>query len=51
MATHERAFARDVAHRVAFLDAGVIVEEGSPAQLFGAPREARTRAFLSRFTA
>ena len=49
MATHEMAFARDVAHRVVFLDQGVVVEQGSPAQVFGAPREARTREFLSRF--
>jgi ABC-type polar amino acid transport system ATPase subunit len=49
MATHEMAFARDVAHRVVFLDGGVIVEEGPPAQLFTAPREARTREFLARF--
>jgi ABC-type polar amino acid transport system ATPase subunit len=48
MATHEMAFARDVAHRVLFLDAGRIVEEGTPAELFGAPREARTREFLAR---
>ncbi|MET2011969.1 amino acid ABC transporter ATP-binding protein [Microbacterium chocolatum] len=51
MATHEMAFARDVAHRVVFLDAGTIVEQGPPADVFRAPREARTRAFLSRFTA
>ncbi|MFT3798285.1 amino acid ABC transporter ATP-binding protein [Microbacterium sp.] len=51
MATHEMAFARDVADRIVFLDAGVIVEEGSPAALFTAPREARTREFLARFTA
>ncbi|HET8927046.1 MAG TPA: amino acid ABC transporter ATP-binding protein [Microbacterium sp.] len=51
MATHEMAFARDVADRVLFLDAGVILEEGSPAALFGAPREPRTREFLARFTA
>lgn len=50
MATHEMAFARDVADRVVFLDQGVIVEQGTPAEVFGAPREARTRAFLSRFT-
>lgn len=50
MATHEMAFARDVADRVVFLDEGVIVEEGSPAQLFSAPRQDRTRAFLARFT-
>ena len=51
MATHEMAFARDVAHRVVFLDGGVIVEQGPPAQVFGAPREARTREFLARFSA
>ncbi|WEK13687.1 MAG: amino acid ABC transporter ATP-binding protein [Candidatus Microbacterium phytovorans] len=50
MATHEMAFARDVADRVVFLDDGVIVEQGPPAQLFGAPESARTRAFLARFT-
>lgn len=51
MATHEMGFARDVADRVVFLDAGAIVEEGPPAQLFGAAVEPRTREFLSRFTA
>lgn len=51
MATHEMAFARDVATRVVFLDQGVIAEEGTPAQVFGAPRNARTREFLARFTA
>jgi polar amino acid transport system ATP-binding protein len=51
MATHEMAFARDVAHRVVFLDAGTIVEQGPPAEVLAAPREARTRAFLARFTA
>lgn len=51
MATHEMAFARDVAHRVVFLDAGTIIEQGPPSQLFGAAREARTREFLARFTA
>ncbi|MBC7402321.1 MAG: amino acid ABC transporter ATP-binding protein [Microbacteriaceae bacterium] len=50
MATHEMAFARDVAHRVVFLDSGVIAEQGPPDQLFGAPREPRTRDFLSLFT-
>ncbi|WP_374006888.1 amino acid ABC transporter ATP-binding protein [Leifsonia sp. LS-T14] len=49
MATHEMAFARDVADRVVFLDQGVIAEQGPPSQLFGAPREDRTRAFLARF--
>lgn len=51
MATHEMAFARDVAHRVLFLDTGVIVEEGPPSEVLVAPREARTRDFLARFTA
>ena len=51
MATHEMAFARDVAHRVLFLDEGRVLEEGTPAQVFGAPREARTREFLARFRA
>jgi polar amino acid transport system ATP-binding protein len=48
MATHEMGFARQVAHRVVFLDGGVVVEEGTPAQVFDAPREPRTRAFLRR---
>lgn len=51
MATHEMAFARDVADRVVFLDAGEICEQGPPSQVLGAPREERTRDFLSRFLA
>ena len=51
MATHEMAFARDVADRVLFLDDDALVEEGAPAQLFTAPAHARTKAFLTRFTA
>lgn len=51
MATHEMAFARDVADRVVFLDAGTIVEQGPPAAVFGAPAHPRTREFLARFTA
>ena len=47
--THEMAFAREVADRVVFMDGGVILEQGAPAQVFGAPREERTRAFLSRY--
>ena len=46
IATHEMGFARDIASRVCFLDAGVILEEGPPAQIFSAPREARTQRFL-----
>jgi len=48
IATHEMSFARDVAHRVCFLDAGVILEEGAPTEIFGAPREPRTQQFLQR---
>lgn len=48
IATHEMSFARDVAHRVCFLDDGVILEEGTPAEIFGAPREPRTQQFLQR---
>ena len=48
IATHEMGFARDIASRVCFLDAGVILEQGSPAEIFGAPREARTQQFLQR---
>ena len=51
MATHEMAFARDVAHRVVFLDAGRILEQGPPAEVFADPREERTREFLARFRA
>jgi polar amino acid transport system ATP-binding protein len=51
IATHEMGFARDVAHRVCFLDAGRILEEGPPEQLFGDPREERTRQFLQRIVA
>lgn len=50
MATHEMAFARDVADHVVFLNDGVIVEEGAPASFFAAPQHARTRAFLARVT-
>lgn len=48
MATHEMGFAREVADRVCFLDGGVVVEEGSPDQVFDAPQERRTREFLAR---
>lgn len=46
--THEIAFAREVADHVAFLDGGVIVEEGPPARVLADPREERTRRFLAR---
>ena len=47
--THEMAFARDVANHVIFMDEGVIVEEGSPEDLFGNTRIDRTKQFLARF--
>ncbi len=47
--THEMAFARDVADHVIFMDGGVIVEEGTPAQVFSDTQSDRTRAFLSRY--
>jgi cystine transport system ATP-binding protein len=47
--THEMAFARDVAHRVLFMDGGRIVEQGPAAELFNQPREERTRRFLAKF--
>ena len=46
IATHEMGFARDIANRIGFLDAGVILEEGPPEQIFSSPREERTRRFL-----
>ncbi len=48
IATHEMSFAREVADRVCFLDAGVIAEEGDPERIFSAPEQARTREFLAR---
>lgn len=46
--THEMAFARDVSHRVIFMDAGVIAEDGAPEEIFVNPKQPRTREFLSR---
>jgi len=51
IATHEMGFARDIASRVCFLDAGVILEQGPPDQIFSDPREERTRQFLQRIIA
>jgi polar amino acid transport system ATP-binding protein len=48
LATHEMSFAKEVADKVCFLDAGVICEEGPPNEIFTAPKEERTREFLSR---
>ena len=47
--THEMGFARDVSSRVIFMDGGVIVEDGTPAEVFGNPKVPRTREFLSRY--
>ena len=46
--THEMSFARDVSSRVIFMDGGLIVEDETPDALFTAPKQPRTRAFLSR---
>ena len=46
--THEMGFAREVADRVIFMDDGYIVEEGTPDEVFGNPREARTKSFLDK---
>jgi polar amino acid transport system ATP-binding protein len=51
IATHEMSFARDIANRVCFLDAGLILEEGPPEQIFTLPREPRTQQFLERIIA
>jgi polar amino acid transport system ATP-binding protein len=48
LATHEMGFAREVSSKVCFLDGGVICEEGPPDQIFGDPRNDRTRIFLKR---
>ena len=49
--THEMGFARDVADRVIFMEGGVIVEEGTPEQVFEHPQNERTRAFIGEVTA
>jgi polar amino acid transport system ATP-binding protein len=51
IATHEMSFAREIANRVCFLDAGRILETAPPAEMFSAPREERTRQFLDRVIA
>ena len=48
IATHEMNFARDVAHQVAYLENGVLVEQGTPEEIFNSPRHESTRAFLER---
>lgn len=46
--THEMSFAKDVANKVVFMDGGVVVEEGTPKDIFNHPKEERTRKFLAR---
>jgi polar amino acid transport system ATP-binding protein len=46
--THEMGFAREVGHRVLFMDGGVVVEEGTPEAIFSAAKQPRTREFLSK---
>jgi polar amino acid transport system ATP-binding protein len=46
--THEMGFAREVGDGVIFIDSGRIVEQGTPADIFGGPKQPRTREFLSR---
>jgi polar amino acid transport system ATP-binding protein len=48
IATHEMSFARDIASRVCFLDAGRILEQGPPTEIFSNPKEPRTQQFLER---
>jgi polar amino acid transport system ATP-binding protein len=48
IATHEMSFARDIADRICFLDEGVILEQGPPAQILSEPKEPRTQQFLQR---
>ena len=47
--THEMSFARDVADQVLFMDGGLVVEEGTPEEVFGNPQQARTRQFLEKY--
>ena len=46
--THEMGFAKEVADRVLFMDGGIILEEGTPEQIFDHPKETRTKEFLSK---
>lgn len=48
--THEMGFARAAADRAIFMDAGAIIEQGPPSEIFSAPKHDRTRAFLARYT-
>ena len=46
--THEMSFARDASDRVIFMADGLVVEEGTPEEIFGAPKQERTKAFLAK---
>ena len=46
--THEMGFAREVSNRVLFMDGGVVLEEGTPAQIFDSPQHERTQSFLKK---
>ena len=46
--THEMGFAREVANRVLFMDAGEVIEQGTPEEIFGNPQNPRTQSFLSK---
>ena len=48
--THEMAFARDVSSHVIFMDDGRILEQGTPEEVFGSPKQERTKQFLCRYT-
>ena len=48
IATHEMNFAKDVAHQVVYLDKGVLVEQGTPEEMFSNPKHESTRSFLER---
>ena len=47
--THEMMFAKEISSRVVFMDAGIILEQGTPDQVFNHPQQARTKEFLSRY--
>lgn len=47
--THEMAFAKDISDRILFMDSGIILEEGSPVEIFENPKHERTQQFLNRF--
>ena len=48
--THEMSFARDVANRVIFMDSGIIMEQGTPDEVFNHPQKERTKQFLAGYS-